>query len=200
MKTRATSIESTIVINGQTETIQRHLKTKKGGKDKNITFKFQEVLSFRKNNCGGEKAICIGYNPVSDNEEIDNTNIHLIKVIWNKYDGYILYNLYPQVAKHKKVDLALKENYSSWKKIARVLKWSKKTIILFWGRDAIIDTRLFRVLKKLIRKKKPIEMTVIDNPKDPNNGKFQHPSINYKLKTKTVKEANLNSIEKCSLQ
>ena len=138
-------------------------------------YKFREEITFLNNRITADKrAVCIGYNPAKAEEEIDRTNKRLIKLLWDYYNGYDLYNLYPEVTDNKnQVNLEDSENIEFLNKLIEKIAKDKRDIILFFGRTTVIP----KAFKEFLSRKpvsNNIKITV-------HNGEFTHPGSNAQI-------------------
>lgn len=154
---------------------------------KNLEFKYKEEISFdkEKNEKAGKKAICIGYNPAKASKKIDTTNKRLIDLLWSDYDEYLLLNLYPQISTDQDTCYPeIDENANFEEVITEMLEKDSRDIILFWGRTTVFTESICEAIKKRIKKKLPLKMTV-------HQGKFTHPGSNADIQLQDIKEENI---------
>ena len=138
-------------------------------------YKFEEELVFSgSNNCNKKMAICIGYNPALSCKYLDATNKRLCAQLKELgYDGYYLFNLYPEITSHKEqLNLNDKNNINSLKYLKKMVN-QKKTqcglIILFFGRTAELNDEQVDFLRELIADKE------LDVKITTSKGEFIHP-------------------------
>ena len=135
-------------------------------------YKFQETILFKKEKLNNKKAICIGLNPAKAEEKIDITNIRLILLLWDKYDEYLLLNIFPEITDNKKqINYIDQENKLFEVKLIEVLNNTTDDIILFFGRTTIIPPNIVSCIKELFVKKRTIKLTA-------HYGEFTHPGSN----------------------
>lgn len=138
-------------------------------------YKFREEITFLNSRISADKrAVCIGYNPAKAEEEIDRTNKRLIKLLWDYYNGYDLYNLYPEVTDNKnQVNLEDSENIEFLNKLIEKIVKDERDIILFFGRTTVIPKAFEEFL---------LRKSVSDNIKiTVHNGEFTHPGSNAQI-------------------
>lgn len=129
------------------------------------SFKYKEVINFiKESNSTKRLAICIGYNPAKAGDKIDTTNKRLIDILWNEYDGYTLYNLYPQVSSDKNTcNLDLEENESFIPIVSEVIEKEEFDVILFWGRSVNIDEKIKLAIETRLHNNKVLKITTFEN-------------------------------------
>ncbi|WP_162150539.1 DUF1643 domain-containing protein [Acholeplasma equifetale] len=138
-------------------------------------YKFKEEITFLNNMISAEKrAVCIGYNPAKAEEDIDRSNKRLINLLWDYYNGYDLYNLYPEVTDNKnQVNLEDSENVEFLDKLIEKIAKDKRDIILFFGRTTVIPKAFEEFLSK-----RPISNNIKITA---HNGEFTHPGSNSQI-------------------
>ena len=148
------------------------------------TFKYKEEISFIKESSLSKTAVCIGYNPAKAEDEIDTTNKRLIDLLWDDYDGYILYNFYPQVSSDKDTcNLDLEENENFIHLLSEVIKKEESDIILFWGRSVNIDKKIKLAIEARLRNNKVLKITTFKN-------EFKHPGAHGGCVLKELKSGD----------
>ena len=152
--------------------------------DVEYTFKYKEKISFIKENSLSKTAVCIGYKPAKAEDEIDTTNKRLIDLLWDDYDGYILYNLYPQVSSDKNTcNLDLEENEDFIPILSEVIEKEEADIILFWGRSVNIDKKIKLAIEARLRNNKVLKITTFKN-------EFKHPGAHGGCVLKELKSGD----------
>ena len=135
-------------------------------------YKFKEIIHFTKDPLSDKHmAICIGINPAKAEQNIDPTNINLIKLLFDNYDGYILLNIYPEITKNaKKVNFKDDENINFTKNLDAIINENKtEDIILFFGRTTIVPSTFIELINSCVNNNRIVKITTHD-------GEFTHPA------------------------
>lgn len=164
-------------------TVNRNLFLDKDVKPK---YKYKETITFDKKIKIGKRAICIGLNPAKAEKKIDTSNRRLISLLWDNYDGYDLYNFYPEITDNKKqINMDDTENCTFVNHLVGIVTKNTDDIVLFFGRTAVIPrTFVDSFLDKEHERK--IYITV-------HNGEFTHPGSNAEIQLKSFQKNYVNT-------
>ena len=144
----------------------------------NPKYKYSEEIVFADVTDDRPYAICIGLNPAAAEEKLDVTNQRLVKLLNQEYNGYFLFNIYPEITDNKKQlnfdDVENIEFVNILKNILNEEKYSDLDIILFFGRTLVIPKDFVDLLYEW-HNKRNIYITS-------HNGEFTHPGSNASIK------------------
>ena len=146
----------------------------------NPKYKYSEKLEFDGLSGNRSFAICIGLNPAAAEEEIDITNKRLIKLLKDEYNGYHLFNIYPEITDNKKqLNFDDEENREFINKLKDILirkEFDSLDIIMFFGRTLVIPKPFIDLLEEW----NGIRNIFITSHKD----EFTHPGSNADIQKK----------------
>lgn len=149
----------------------------------NPKYKYTEKLAFAHASEKRPFAICIGLNPAAAEAEIDITNKRLIKLLKDDYNGYYLFNIYPEITDNKnQLDFDDEENIEFIDKLKDILnrnEFDGLDIIMFFGRTLVIPKTFIDLLDQWNEKRN----IFITSHKD----EFTHPGSNADIQKKPFK-------------